>query len=411
MFRFGQHDRIFSGRPLNASCQSLTTAPHPVVVHFCATFLKPEMLHIYRQITGLQRFSSVVFTLRRENAIQFPFEPVVAFPKPRTHQLRRLWQRTIRRGPIQIYPTEARRMARALDRMDASLLHIYFGHVGVLLLPLIELTARPVVVSFHGADGLVDLEKPRVRAATEQMLDKATLVLARSESLVERIAELGCPREKIRIHRTGIPLAELPFREREAPADGAWHFVQACRLIPKKGLTTTLRAFAGFTRDFPAARLTIAGEGPQREELVKLASELGIADRVKFEGFLSQAELRALYLRADAFLHPSELGPDGNEEGVPNSMLEAMATGLPVLATKHGGIPEAIDDGTSGLLVEERDVPGLETAMRRIAMSPELYKQLSRNGARAVAQRFEQSAQIAVLEHCYEEAIARHGRV
>jgi colanic acid/amylovoran biosynthesis glycosyltransferase len=389
----------------------LTTAPHPVAVHFCATFLKPEMLHIYRQINGLRSFSSVVFTLRRENTAQFPFEPVITFPKPLTHQLRRFWQRTIRHGPVKIYQTEAERMARALEGVNASLLHIYFGHIGVLLLPLIERIARPVVVSFHGADGLVDLDRPRVRAATEQMLEAVTLVLARSESLVERIAELGCPREKIRIHRTGIPLNELPFRERDAPAGGAWHFIQACRLIPKKGLTTTLRAFAGFARDFPAAKLTIAGEGPQREELVRVTSELGIADRVNFDGFLSQAELRALFFRANAFLHPSELGPDGNEEGVPNSMLEAMATGLPVIATRHGGIPEAIDDGQSGLLIEERDAAGLEAAMRRVATSLELYRQISRNGSRAVAERFEQSAQIAALERCYQEAIERRKRV
>ncbi len=385
-----------------------SAAPRPVAAQYCATFLKPEMLHVYRQVTGLQRFRAVVFTQKRENAEQFPFEPIVSLPKPATHQLRRFWQKSLLGRPIQIYRSEARRIDAELRRVEAAVLHIYFGHIGVHLLPLIERTKIPVIVSFHGADGLVDMDKRPHREATGRMLEKASLVLARSESLAARIEALGCPREKIRIHRTGIPLGNLRFRERSAPPDGAWKFLQACRLIPKKGLTTSLRAFAAFAQDYPAATLTIAGEGSMEAELKTLAADLGIAARVQFDGFLSEVTLRALYYEAHVFLHPSQLGADGNQEGVPNSMLEAMATGLPVLATQHGGIPEAVDDGVSGFLVPERDDVVLAEAMRKLAANPGTYTRMSREAAAAVAAKFELSEQIRVLENCYEEAIRLH---
>ena len=108
------------------------------------------------------------------------------------------------------------------------------------------------------------------------------------------------------------------------------------------------------------------------------------------------------------FLHPSERGADGNQEGVPNALLEAMATGLPVIATFHGGIPEAVDDGRSGRLVPERDPAALAAALRELTSAgPERWQSLGRAAAAAVRERFELAAQAARLEEHYDEAIRR----
>ena len=232
------------------------------------------MLHIYRQITALRdagNFQPIVFAQKRENAARFPFEPVVVIPKPATHALRRVWQKQIGRGPVQIYGSEARRIAAQLRRINAKLMHIYFGHIGVHLLPLIEMHPLPIIVSFHGADAMVDMDKPRYRAAMQRMLAQVTLVLVRSHSLADRLADLGCERKKIRIHRTGIPLENFSFAQREPAENGAWKFLQACRLISKKGLRTSLRAFAAFVKNHaPGASFTIAGEGPMQREIEAL---------------------------------------------------------------------------------------------------------------------------------------------
>src|SRR5205807_6350861 len=175
---------------------------------------------------------------------------------------------------------------------------------------------------------------------------------------------------------------------REWPAGGAWKFVQACRLIEKKGLRVSLRAFAKFAALHPGSTFTIAGEGPLRNELGQLAAELGVADKVFFPGFISQTQLRELFYQSHIFLHPSEVGGDGNQEGVPNSMLEAMASGLPVFATEHGGIPEAIENGRSGILVKERDEEALSAALSQWTADLEGLSTIAQNGADAVRKHF-----------------------
>ncbi|MEY2576372.1 MAG: hypothetical protein QOF80_1859 [Verrucomicrobiota bacterium] len=383
-----------------------TEISRPIVACYCATFLKPEMLHIYRQITSLRRVEPFVIAQKREEAARYPFDRIAVVGKPRTHFARRIWYKQMRDTPWQISAGETRKLIGILEPEKAALLHIYFGHIAVHLLPLIQAWAKPSVVSFHGADVMVDLDKPAYRAATQQMLEAVRLVLVRSESLGRALINIGCPAGKIRLQHTGIPVDEIPFREREWPDRGAWKFVQACRLIEKKGLRVSLRAFAKFAARHPAATFTIAGEGPLRNELGALAAELGVADKVFFPGFISQNQLRELFYQSHIFLHPSEVGGDGNQEGVPNSMLEAMASGLPVFATEHGGIPEAIENDRSGILVPERDDAALALALLERTANPEGLAAIARNGAEIVRKHFEQTGQTRQLENYYLEAIA-----
>jgi colanic acid/amylovoran biosynthesis glycosyltransferase len=378
-----------------------------VVASYCATFLKPEMLHIYRQITSLRRVGPAVIAQKRENADRFPFQNIRLVEKPALHFLRRIWFKQIADRPWQISPAEVGAIERALAESNAQLLHIYFGHIAVLLRPLIRHWQKPSLVSFHGADVLVDMRKPAYRRATEEMLSLVRRVLARSESLRQAVIDLGCAPEKIEIQRAGIPLADFPFRERSIPDDGQWRLLQAGRLIEKKGLKTSLRAFARFRKEFPAARLTIAGEGPQLEELQSLARELQTAGAVDFAGFVSQEKLREFFYSSHIFLHPSETGGDGNQEGVPNSMLEAMATGLPVFATRHGGIPEAVENNVSGILVNERNDRALGDVLIDCAKDPARLAAMGRAASEGVAKNFNQTEQTRRLEEIYLREIGR----
>jgi glycosyltransferase involved in cell wall biosynthesis len=378
----------------------------PVAAQYVVTFLKPEMLHVYRQITALKAWEPAVFCQKRENADRFPFDDVTVLAKPRTHQLRRFWQKTVLGQPIMIYPSEARRLCDELRRADAKVVHIYFGHIGVHLLPFLELTGRPpAIVSFHGADAQIDFDRPVFKEAMLRVFHHASRLLVRSRSLGERLVAHGAPPEKIRLHRTGLPLAEITFRQREAPGDGAWRLLQACRLIPKKGLMTSLRAFAQFATRWPNSTFTIAGTGPMLDQLKQCASSLGIADKVRFVGFVPQSDLRTLELESHFFLHPSELGPDGDQEGVPNAMLEAMASGLPVLATHHGGIPEAVEHGVSAMLVPERDAEALARELIALGDDRMRYVAMGAAAARHTANEFDIDVQNRKLESIYTEAM------
>ena len=376
-----------------------------MVASYCATFLKPEMLHIYRQITGLDRVRPVVIAQKRENPDRFPFEPVYLMPKPATHFLRRFWFRQLLDQPWEISHLEVEALTAILNKSGAQLLHIYFGHIAVHLLPLIHSWPHPSLVSFHGADVLVDMDKPAYRRATQRMFAAVRKILVRSDSLGRAIVQLGADPSKIEIMRTGIPLGEFVFRGRPVPENGQWQLVQACRLIEKKGLRTTLRAFSAFAHAYPRATLQILGEGPLLGELRELAATLGLTDRVLFRGLVSQDELRETFYRSHLFLHPSETGGDGNQEGVPNSMLEAMASGLPVFATVHGGIPEAIKEGVSGVMVAEGDDKALSQALLDAVKSPDLLAKMAKAGAETVSQNFEQASQVKRLEEIYLETI------
>ena len=380
----------------------------PTVANYCTTFLKPEMLHIYRQITGLRRFDAFVICKERQSESMYPMSEggIELAPGVRSNFLRRFWLKYIKHEPPIVYRGEYGVLAKLLERRTANLMHVYFGHTGVHLLPFIQRWPSPTVVSFHGMDIQTRAQDASYEVKLRELLQAATLVLARSDSLLDRLRELGCPENKLRMNRTGIPLDQYPFANRALPGNGAWHFVQACRLIEKKGLDDALDAFAKFAAQNPKAHFTIAGDGPLRADLEKLRNELDIHDKVTFAGFLKGDELRDLHHRAQIFIHPSRMTADQNQEGVPNSMLEAMATGLPVIATLHGGIPEAVRHGISGVLVAERDRAALHDAMLQLTSGSCIWHDMSAAASSDVRDKFESSAQIAKLEAVYDEAIS-----
>jgi glycosyltransferase involved in cell wall biosynthesis len=298
----------------------------------------------------------------------------------------------------------------SLIKQKSDLVHIYFGNNGIFWLPFIRRSPVPVIVSFHGADVQVGLNSPVADLRLRELFQRATLVLARSESLAQALKERGCAPDKVETHRTGIPLEIYAFRHRLKPRGDAWRLMQACRLVEKKGLGVTLQAFARFHQQFPAATLTIAGDGPLRHQLEAQSKALGIASNVRFTGFLDPPALAEVFFASDMFLHPSELTDEGNREGVPNSLLEAMATGLPSVATRHGGIPEAITDRVNGLLVDEANPEALFRALEELVRDDQLRVSIAEKGAETVAQKFNHAEQITKLEDIYLRVIKESAR-
>ena len=382
-----------------------STPSKPVVASYVSDFLKADMLHVYRQIAGQDRVQPWVFTHKLENAAQFPFpgKRIVVLPKPRMRWWRRFVSRKVKHAPWRLYRWELRHALLELTRSEARVLHVYFGHTAVHLLPLIKAWPHPVVVSFHGADAGVDMDKPGHLAALREVFAEATILQARSQSLADDLVKLGAPAKKLRVQRTGIPLEEWGYVERRSPEDGSWRILQSCRFIAKKGLDTTLMAFAEVRRQWPKAQLVLAGEGPERAALETLANELEVHDAVTFTGFLTQDALRKQVYASHFYVHPSRTTADGNREGIPNALLEAMASGVPVVATWHGGIPEAIKDGRSGLLVTENDHAAMAKALIVLMHDRDHGQDLAFGGRQAVEATFDRAKNIRLLEDTYLE--------
>ncbi|MFT5856418.1 MAG: colanic acid/amylovoran biosynthesis glycosyltransferase [Verrucomicrobiales bacterium] len=393
----------------------------PLVVSVCGTYLKKEMQSLYRQIISLQRHRNLVLAERIENAEMFPFEPVIQMeklvrPRLRGNFILRFWYKYVVKQwppprPInkEVKPYYPYDMVDLIARHQPALVHVYYGHKAVKYLEMMRATGVPWVVSFHGVDVVKFIDEPGYAESLREVFREAQLVMARSGSLLDRLEELGCPKDKLRMNRTPIPLDGIESFERTPPRDGRWRLVQACRLIAKKGIFTLLDALPKVIEQWPDLKYCLAGVGPDRERIEAAVKERGLDRNVEMLGWLDQAGLQVEYAKAHAFLHPSELTETNDQEGVPNSMLEAMAAGLPVVATYHGGIPEAVTDGEDGYLVPERSADELAAAILKLLADEEQMRKLSKRAAESVRKNFGFGDQIANLESVYEEACVRAG--
>ena len=377
----------------------------PTIGVFCPTFLKPEMWHVYRQIVGPKRVQIEAFAFKRENPDRFPFARIHLTPRSNFRWARRIWYQQILHSPQVALPSESAAFARLARVRQIRLLHIYFGNNGVFWLPLLRNREFPVIVSFHGADVAVGFNTTGGQRRLRQVFTDADLLLARSDSIRASMITMGCSPDKIRIQRTGIPTSEFRYQPRIFPGDGRFQFLQACRLIEKKGVEVTLKAFAKFVQRWPNSRLVIAGDGPLRQPMEQLTEQLQISRSVEFTGFLGEEQLLKRYYGCHFFVHPSEKTSEGDTEGIPNSVLEAMATGMCSIATRHGGIPEAIEHLRNGLLVEERDDEGVYHWMNQLAENWQFAAGLGRQAAETISREFDSETQVQKLESIYLELI------
>ncbi len=359
------------------------------------------MLHVHRHVHALKSFRPMVITQKMQGS--WLGETPHLVKRSAGRELGRLVERWTG-TPWQLSPGETRQITNLLRQENAALLHIFFGSAAIHLLPLIKNAHVPVVVSFHGSDVAGTMTSRAYRKALQEMFARVTLVPCRSRHLADQVRMMGCPDHKIRVMRAVLP--PIIRRQIAPPSDGAWSVLQAGRMVPKKGMTSAIKAFAQFHQQFPHATFTIAGDGPLKDRLRELVSDLGLEGAVTFCGFLSQEQLSAKFEKTHLYLHPSET-VDGDTEGVPNALLEAMSHGIPSVATRHGGIPEAVEHETSGLLCEENEPDQLAQSLIRLAKDPALYKKLSEGAAQRVAESFSPGAQTMQIESLYREATSK----
>ncbi len=379
----------------------------PVVVAFCATFLSPEMLHVYRQVCGIQAFTLWVVTRTRRHPELFPFERLHLLKKSPWRLFSRLvhtWRG--QRVPMSRY--EVRQMHQLVERERAAAIHVYLGTEAVRVLPYLREERRPKIVSFHGADLSHSLEA----AEFQQLLVHTDLFLVRSDSLRAALLDRGCPPERIRLNRTGVPVPAV-FVPRTLEAIGParpLRILQACRFINKKGLDVTLQAVARLRDRGVAVELHLAGSGPQEPDLRLLVGALNLESQVRFLGFLDNSTLLQRLPQYDLFVHPSRVTATGDQEGIPNALLEAMAWGVPTVSTRHSGIPEVVEHDQNGMLIDHADADLLATAMGDLVAQPARYAAISQAGHATIQARFTIAKCVESLEASYWYAMDRWGK-
>ena len=245
-----------------------------------------------------------------------------------------------------------------------------------------------LVVNFRGYD-ITEVVQACGPNVYDSIWPEADGYLANCEHFRDKAISIGCPQDKITVVGSGIRLENFLFEPKSTPPGDTVRFLMIGRLIERKGFHVALRALAQFQAESNRRiEVDIVGDGVQREELGTLAEDLGIAEQVTFHGSRTHTEIAEYLARTDVMIAPSITCPKGGQDAPVNTIKEAMATGRPVVATRHGGIPELVEEGQTGTLAEENDSESLAAAIHRMMNMQTRWPTLLNNARKAVVDRY-----------------------
>ncbi len=313
-------------------------------------------------------------------------------------RIARACARQLLRLPPEYFPTRA--LARYLAASGVEVVLAEYGPTGVAMLDACARAAIPLVVHFHGFDAY---HRPTLEThgrSYPRLFGAAAAVVAVSRDMERALLSLGARRETLFCNPYGVDTDLFAGGD---PAAAGPVFVAVGRFVEKKAPHLAVLAFAEVRRACPEARMIMIGDGPLLGATQQVARALGVAAAIEFPGPRPHPEVGAIMRRARAFVQHSVVASDGDTEGTPLAVLEAGATGLPVVATRHGGIPDAVVSGETGFLVEEGDVKGMAAGMIRLVADPLLAARLGSAARERVCAEFSLDRSMAALHRILED--------
>ncbi len=262
-----------------------------------------------------------------------------------------------------------------------DLVHCHFGQTGLIASVLKDIGAfqGKVITTFYGYD-ISNYIREQGLNAYNFLFAHGDLFIAISQKMREDLIRLGCNKDKIVIHRLGVDLARFAFRPPKVRIDGKVRILTVGRFIQKKGLEYGIRAVAEVLKKYPEIEYNIVGDGELRGAMTQLIARLNVGKHIHLLGWRTPEDVANLMKEADIFLAPSMMSGNGDQEGTPTVIIEALARGLPVLSTFHSGIPELVQDGHSGFLVPEEDTTALAERLEFMVKHPRRWEDMGRAG-------------------------------
>jgi colanic acid/amylovoran biosynthesis glycosyltransferase len=289
-------------------------------------------------------------------------------------------RRRLRASPGQPSFAEGQEPLRHPPARRYDVVHCHFGTSALAALAIRRAggLGGPLITTFYGADLTRHLVQHGNRAYAG-LFKEGSAFLAICDYFRSRLIEIGCAPALVRRHSLGIDPARFPLIPRRLAAGDPIRLVSVARFVEKKGIRYVLEALARVQTTAPI-EYTIVGDGSRRDLLETLARAVRPTVRVRFAGWLKQDDVAEVLGRSHVLVAPSVTAADGDQEGTPVSLMEAMASGLPVISTWHSGIPEFVEDGLSGRLVPERDAESLARAIDELAAAPGRWVQMGLAG-------------------------------
>lgn len=286
-----------------------------------------------------------------------------------------------------------RRLLGAIEALrpirEFDIVHCHYGPNGLLATALRACGALRgrVSVVFHA----YDVTRTPARYGENcyaSLFESAEWLAPISEFWRARLIRMGAPPRRVSVHHMGIDCGAFAFQAPRALGGRPARLLMIARLVEKKGVKYAIDAVAGLRAFRERVRLRILGDGPLRGELEAQVRRLNVGDIVEMPGWADADEVRSALRDSDALLAPSITATDGDMEGIPMVLMEAMAMGVPVISTRHSGIPELIENGVSGLLAPERDVDALTEHIERLLRDTALREHIRHAGRRRVEEAF-----------------------
>lgn len=307
--------------------------------------------------------------------------------------------RPILRSMRDIYSGMKFRLNHLLNSFDVVLAE--YGPTGVAVQQLCRRMDLPLVVHFHGRDAYLHQTLSENEQRYQQLFQSAEAIVGVSLHMCEHLTSLGAPESKVKLSPYGVDTDK--FRG-ATPAENPPKFLAVGRFVEKKAPLTTIKAFARVRESHPESELLMVGEGPLLDNCRDWVRSKGLTDAVRFLGVVDHTEIAELHRTVRGYLQHSVRPDSGDAEGTPVAILEAMSSGLPVVSTRHAGIPETVKHEGTGFLVDEDDEQGMAEAIERLVRDPDLAASLGERGRERIRQDFTLKKSIGRLSRILETA-------
>jgi colanic acid/amylovoran biosynthesis glycosyltransferase len=272
------------------------------------------------------------------------------------------------------------------------------------MLKEVGLVSSPIVTTFHGYD-INAYPRKHGTDCYQRLFTQGDQFTAGSKFARQRLLDLGAPSERVQVWPMGISADRFAFRERHRSDGEPVRLLSVARLVEEKGLAYAVQAVAGLVRQGYEVRYRIVGEGERRSGLEALVQRLGLGDTVELCGAMARNQVIEQYDWAHLFLMPGVVASNGAVETQGLVLAEAQASGLPVVATEVGGMPESIRDGVSGFLVPERDVEALVDRTALLIDHAERWAEMGRAGRAHIESKYDTDERIDELVDLYRQLL------
>jgi colanic acid/amylovoran biosynthesis glycosyltransferase len=361
---------------------------------------------LYEQVKRLARpFESHIVCTTSGNLDQFPWPHIHTTAGNRL--VRKIFNRLgIRRGVGEV--------SQLASGVGASLIHSHFGNIGWWDAPAARAARLRHVVTFYGHDVVfIPQQFPKWRERYREMFDTVDRVLCEGPHMARCVQELGCPREKLRVHHLGVAVDKIEFRQRTWTPGEPLGVLLAATFHEKKGIPFAIRALGELNRKVPV-RITLIGDENKnsgirsdKANILQAIEQCKLMPVTRMLGFQPHEVLLREAYANHVYIAPSITASNGDTEGgAPVSLIEMMATGMPVVASRHCDIPNIVIDGQTGLLANERDVDGLVRCLTWLTAHPDEWTKLTLAGRQRIESEFDSRVQGQRLAAIYQEAMA-----